>query len=380
MKDPASSRFSAARFVLIALPLLAAILWQEGQLGRLRAEHSALLTRASMQGLDPSGNPLPSGKSGNPRLDPLAEARDLAQVLIRRAGSEDRNHTDWEVQIPLVERLQALRPSQLEEVIRLLLDAGDMPPDARFNLLFHLLDRLGEDRPERALELAEEMETRRPDHHVQYRIDSEISSHACSLAEKDPEAAWAWFLEKRSGWDERRIRDARGSLLIGISRIDPAQALRKSDEEGHDGIEFLHYSYLREQKIANISALRVWSRGDEDRRSEMLAYIRQQTFPLYNHEPNRFDNVIPWIGEARLTDDEIGFIIDPQLCDLGPRIDQQETGKWIDWLNRRFAQEEVTGQIDRLFKNPRTGPAARSWLDSLQPAEAAEFTKRYRLE
>jgi hypothetical protein len=90
--------------------------------------------------------------------------------------------------------------------------------------------------------------------------------------------------------------------------------------------------------------------------------------------------VIPWIGEARLTDDEIGFIIDPQLCDLGPRIDQQETGKWIDWLNRRFAQEEVTGQIDRLFKNPRTGPAARSWLDSLQPAEAAEFTKRYRLE
>lgn len=377
MKDPASSRLPAARFVLIALPMLAAILWQEQQLGRLRAEHSALLARASMQEVDPSGNPLPPGKSQHRRSDPLAEARDLAQVLIRRAGSEDRLHTDWEAQIPLVERLQALRPSQLEEVILLLLDARDMPPDARFHLLFHLLDRLGKDRPARALELAEEMESRRPDHHVQYSIDSEISSHARRLAEKNPEAAWAWFLEKRSGWDERRIRDARGSLLTGISRVDPAQALRKVDEEGHGDIAFLDQCFFREQKIANISALRAWSRGDEGRRSEMLAYIRQTTLPRYDQEPSRFDKVIPWIDEARLTDDEISFIIDPELCDLGPRIDPQETGKWIDWLDQRFAEEEVAGQINRLFNNPRTGPAARAWLDSLPPAEAAEFTKRH---
>ncbi len=380
MKDPASSRFPAARFVLIALPLLAVLLWQEQQLGRLREEHSALLARASMQGIDSPGAPLPPGKSEHRRSDPLAEARDLAHVLIRRAGSEDRDHTDWETQIPLVERLQALRPSQLEEVIRLLLDTGDIPPDARFNLLFHLLDRLGQDRPERALELAEEMESRRPDHHVQHRIDSEISSHARRLAEKNPEVAWAWFLGKRSGWDERRIRDARASLLMGISRIDPAQALRKADEQGHGDIAFLHHSFFREQKIANISALRAWSRGDDGKRSEMLAYIRQATLPRYDQEPSRFDKVIPWIDEARLTNDEISFILDPQLCDLGPRIDPQETGKWIDWLDRRFAEEEVAGQIERLFKNPRTGTAARAWLDSLPPDEAAEFTKRYEVE
>jgi hypothetical protein len=380
MKDPASSRFPAARFVLIVLPLLAGILWQERVLDGLREEHSALLDKASLQPTDPAGNPLPSRKSGNPRLDPLAEARDLADTLIRRAGTEDREHDDWVEQISLLERLQALNPSQLEEVIRLILEARHMPPDARFHLLFHLLDRLGQDRPARALELMEEMKSPRPDRRVRYRIDSVILSLARLLAEKDPEAAWAWFLDKRSGWDERRIRDTRASLLMGISRIDPAQALRKADEEGHDGIQFLHHSYFRGQKIANISALRAWSRGDEGKRSEMLTYIRQVTLPQEYQASHRFDTVIPWIDEARLNNDEIGFIIDPQLCDLGPRIDPQETGKWIDWLNRRFAREDVTGQIKRLFENPRTGPSARSWLDSLPPAEAAEFTKRYGVE
>jgi hypothetical protein len=378
MKDPASTRFSAFRCALIGLPLLAGIVWQERELDRLRADHAALLAKAAARGIDPAGNALPSRKSDRSRPDPLAEARDLAGTLILRAGSEDRDHSDWVAQISLVERLQALKPSQLEEMIRIVLDAGDMPPAARFHLLFHLLRRLGTDRPEEALALAAKMETRRPDHHVQYRIDLVISSLAARLAKKDPEAAWTWFVQERQGWEEHRIKSTLPTLLGGISQVDPALALRRAGETGLEDISFLStYGSTPEQKLATLSALRTWSRDDAGKREKMRVHIQRQTLPTKHDENNRFDEVIAWIDRARLTNDELGFFTHSASFDIGSRIDPRETGKWIDWLSHRFPDEEIAGQVKRLFKDKRTGEAARAWRDALPPSEAADFNGRF---
>lgn len=381
MKDAASSGVPYRWIALIGLPLVAGGIWQKRETGRLRSEHATLLAEAGKQGIDPSANPLPSGKTGRPRPDPLAEARELADALIERAGTGDRYRSDWAAQVPLVDRLQSLNPAQLREMIAIFLEAGDMQPEARFPVLFHLIRRLGDDFPQEALALATGLEQRNPECLEQDGILALFGGLAARHAELDPEAAWSWFLEAKLGWGDWRKNNVLPEVLGGICRVDPALALQKADESGVEELYFVRKSCQTiPQKIAAIQALRTWSRDNPGKRSRMLDHIQSQTLKSPYDELNRFDDVISWIDQADLTNGEIGFFANSTGFDLCYHIDPRETGKWIDWLGKRFPDDEIAGQMKRLFKDKRTGDAARVWRDALPREEAAAFAERYGIE
>ena len=93
-------------------------------------------------------------------------------------------------------------------------------------------------------------------------------------------------------------------------------------------------------------------------------------------EPVAFADVTDWIEQAGLATDEIGFLADRSSLDLCYYIEPRDTGKWIEWLDRTFPQEETTQQIKHLVEDSRTSDAAKAWLASLPPEQASALEKR----
>ena len=365
--------------VRIALPvflMVAGGIWQQREISRLRTEHVALLDLARSRGIDPyAPEALPA--KPYPRRDLMEGARTLAGDLIRRAAKGASHQADWAGQMEIVDRLEALNPAQLKEVLRIVLDAGEMPEQRHLWISLDLLERLADDIPEEALARSVEMESRLPENFPRYNFFLLQARIAGRFAEQSPEAAWKWVLdEDRKGWEGGRGM-ARAAVLGGIARADPAAALRRAEEAGVPGTSILlQHCHTLDQKVAALTALRSWSGNDGERRAKLDEYIQKQTLKHDFQETVQFDAVTGWIEQAGLTTDEIGFMAKASTLDLSYHIDPRDTGKWIEWLNRTFPEEQAKHQMKRLIKDHRTQDAAKAWLATLPPEEAAALVKR----
>lgn len=357
-----------------ALLLVVGAFWQQRELGRLRTEHESLRAEAQAQGIGPSAEKETRQRVERQRRDPLAEARALADDLLRRAISGESNQSDWAAQAALAERVRALNPAQLRVVIDAILGAESVPVELRQALAIHFLGRLVEDFPKEVLaRLEKDLRDNTPDH----LCDGVISAAASRFAERDPDAAWEWFQNLQLDPAGQWLQPMQQTLLTGIGRSDPALALRRAEEAGIKGT-----SYLRQgerttgQQLATLAALRAWSRGDPERQTELQAHIEAETLKPTYRDPNRFGVVTGWIEQAALPMDEIGFLADPATLDLCYHIDPRETGKWIEWLDQKFPQDQIERRLRQFFEDHRTKAAAQAWLDGLPPDKAAAFKLR----
>ena len=344
---------------LAAIVLVAAGIWQQREIISLRKERESLLAQARDRGIEtlPS-TPMPR-RVVTKRGDPLEEARALADELIHRASSGDSYRSDWSEQAILLERLQSMSPEQLRELIRLFRESEIMPSELRFGVIFDCISRLGDDFPREALDLAADLAVIYPGLLTGYQFWDHVGSIAGRYAERDPEACWAWFLEVRDGWPETRKIGAVYSMFEGMSRSDPAAALRRAAESGVEGISFLSRgTQTIDQKIAVLSAVRAWSEEDPSRQNLLKEHIQAATLKSTYQQPNRFDEVTSWIKEARLPLDEIAFLADASSLDLCYYIDPQDTGKWITWLCETFPADQVNRRVSIMFTDHRTKTAA----------------------
>lgn len=357
-----------------AVLLVAGVFWQQRELGRLRIERDFLLEKARSQGLKTGAESEAPRKVKRQRRDPLAEARALADDLIRRASNGGVYQSDWAAQAALAERVQALNPAQLRAVIDAIVAAEEMPEETRKELAFHFLGRLAEDYPEEVLtRLEKNLREDRPDH----RFGEVFSAASSRFAQRDPAAAWKWLQDLQLDPENPWHQSVRHSLLAGIGRTDPALALRRAEEAGIDGISFLRGGERTlDQQLAALAALRAWSRDDPEKQTKFREHIEAATLKPTHDNPNRFDDVTGWIEQAALPVDEIGFLADAGTLDLCYYIDPRETGKWIEWLCLKFPEDRIEHRLQRLFEDHRTKAEARAWLDRLPPDEAAAFKQR----
>lgn len=365
------NRFSVIVISAAAVLLLTGALWQQRALGQLRAEHEELSNQARARGIPPAGETAPTRKAA--RRDPLAEAWALAEDLIRRALDGGVHQSDWAAQAALSERVRVLNPAQLRVMIDAIAAAEELPGELRSELTFHFLGRLAEDFPEEVIARLEKDLHRE----TNYRFGEVFSAALIRFAERDPEAAWARFHELPLDAGNRWFQPMQYALLTGIGRADPTLALRRAEEAGIEGTDFLRQGERTiDQQLATLTALRAWSTDDPARQAQLLEHIQAETLKPTHHDPNRFDVVTGWIKEAQLPLDEIGFLADAGKLDLCHYIDPRETGKWIEWLCRTFPEEQIGHRLQRLFEDYRTKDEAQAWLKGLPADEAAEIERR----
>ncbi len=367
------TRSSAIAISCASILLVASTLWQQRDLARLRTEHESLLAQAHAHGTGLGTDPTTSRKVDRDRPDPLAEARALADDLIRRAVAGGMHQTDWAAQAALAERLQVLNPAQLRVMMDAVLDAESIPEAIRQDLAYHFLGRLAADFPEEVLSrLEKDLRDDIPDH----RFGEAFSAATIRFAERDPDAAWEWFQGLQLAPENRWFQPMQHSLLAGISRNDPARALRRAAEAGVEGTYFLRGGVKTlDQQLAALAALRAWSHDDAGRQAELRKHIEAETLKPHFQDPNRFDSVTTWIEQAALPEDEIGFLADGAF-DLCYHIDPRETGKWIEWLCRKFPEDRIEHRLQRFFEDHRTKAEAQAWRDALEPDEAKAFEER----
>lgn len=274
-----------------------------------------------------------------------------------------------------------MNAAQILEMIHCFEAATSMATSLRFEMIGDCLSVLGKDFPDKALAVAEELESRYPAEIEPIRIWRVIGAIAASLAEQDPNLAWEWFQKSQEGWDEQRREGMLYSVLTGITRSDPATALRRADE-----LQLKKFSFLRadastdNQKLATLTALRAWSAGNPAHQAVLKDYILKSTLRSTYKAPNRFAQVTAWIETAAFSADDVAFFRDPSLLDLCYHIEPQETGKWIEWLERKYPDGGADKRIAQFLKDGRTKAHAQAWLDALPPEQAKVIKQRLQLK
>lgn len=363
---------------LVVLLMIAGGVWQQQDLQRLRKEQALLFDQALNRGINP-GEPDALATKPYPRKDITKEdARALAEDLKRRADGLGTYQTDWAEQMKFIDRLEALSPAQLREMIAIFLKPGEITGLNRLWVTLDLLQRLAEDFPEEAMAHITELESRAPGTSATHNVIDSLAKIATRFGEKSPDAAWRWYLDTRKGGPEG-FDSIREAVLGGIAKRDPALALRYAEGTGsaEGGFYFLgHYCTTLDQRVGAIKALRTWSGEDAERKVKLDPFIKEQILKQGYEETVRFETVTSLIEQAGLTMEEIGFLGDRSKVDLAYYIDPRDTGRLIEWLDRNFPEKQSTQQIKHLMEDHRTDQGAKAWLDALPPEQAAAFKAR----
>jgi hypothetical protein len=191
----------------------------------------------------------------------------------------------------------------------------------------------------------------------------------------DPDKAWAWFQEHKNSMTERQVTPVLWSLLKGVARTHPADAIDLALEAGLEPKNLPRIlawpDQSVEEKVAAYIATRDWGRRASENQATLRETIRELALSKSYGGEIRFDTVTEWIRRAGVTADELVFFADPSATDLGFYIDPLETGRWMNWLHETFPEDQLKMRFQRLLEDSRTQVAAKQWLSD-QPDEVAD--------
>ncbi|YCM42206.1 hypothetical protein V2O64_12920 [Verrucomicrobiaceae bacterium 227] len=352
----------AISFIIVLLALT--LSWRNHlTITRLRNTHQTLLTQTSAAGITPT-DPLPVS-TRQPKKNPLQEAERVAARFIAYGRDMKGIYHEGHIQeldqatrdrmaIQMNEVI-ALNGKQLEHLIALISKDSTITEDVRLNLLQFSLTRLGTLHPQIALDLLCTPPLK----------DQLGGGYSRSIAEnianiwnaQAPDAFLDWFRENRTALPPNATTSILYGLSLARSVTTPLELFPFLKEFSPDPAGYfphiLQKSTLtlsdRHECLTQIRELAETLPDPKKRKKYLLDNNRALILGQTNHGAD-FETATAFATSGIFTPDDLEFLWNPAICDLSYNIKKEDTGRWIDWLQKNFPDGKADHRIKQLLK------------------------------
>lgn len=262
------------------------------------------------------------------------------------------------------DRLVTLDAAQLKLMIAEIRAANYLGNLTCQSLIGFSIATLADDQPQTALALL----TESSDVFKAVCMGSFVVSASLGMwAEDDPLAAVNWTKKQITEFPDLITDYDRQRVISGMAMQDPKLAFKLIGELGIEQVSpaisgIVTAAKTPEQRTAVLNLLRehLATLPDDTTRTEISEYAIERF--AYDIVQGRFEASAPWLAEANFTSSEL----DSFASGLQRSIKGSETGKWIEWIGKKFPPDKANENIERLIRNWTSNDyqAAGEWLVS----------------
>ena len=341
--------------ILIALTLS----WRNQRtIDTLRTAQESLLTQAHSSGINLT-DPLPLSSRSSAK-DPLREAERVAANFIAYGRDMKGIYNEYYVaQLPPAARQRmiaqmdeiiALNGKQLEHLISTIQNAPGLDEEVRRNLLQFSLTRLGALQPAVALAIINTSP-----------LFEEMGGYSRSIVEtitttwnaQAPDAFLSWLRKNHPTLPPATTSTITSQLSLGLSVTAPLDLFPFLQEFSPTPANYfphiLQKSTLsladRHECLSQIRELAHTLPDPKERAEFLQKNNRALILGQLNHEAD-FETSTAFATSGVFTPDDLEILWNPAICDLSYHIKEEDTPRWIDWLQETFPD----GQADRRIK------------------------------
>ena len=380
MKGWLSIRVPIALTIILSL-ILVVIAWSnQMQLKQVRKEHLNLLNHAESLGLDPDNPVLTSQRTRSIEAPEDIEA--LAREFIAVGIDFNNCHNDelfsqLDAQskdrvITQVNRVLSLNQKGLQQLIELIIAEPELDKAVRMKLLNFTLLRWAELNPSNALAFL--VQSPQLGSQLDRSMRSLLTRMVTSWTKEAPDDIIAWLDKDHEQLDPKN----RSSILYHLTRaivverpLETFELINKHSEKPHSYFPVI----FRNNELAVAERIEILRRvqemapeldSPEAKEKFLTKNLKALVLGQKNHHGD-FQTAIDMIKAADLQTDDIEFIWNPAINDLGYYIKDEQTGEWINWLRDSAPEEKSARRIKQLFER---------W-ERRDPDEAKAFSQKH---
>ena len=363
-------KISLALSIAILLVGIVPGLFQRQHLTDLREEHRTLVAKAVKLGISVADDD-ETRQTKKQRVDTAkkvgAIADEMASFYLEMAAldaaGQGREQAVQDRKLEMKERLLAMDPAMLKQVIATLEGHPSIPDDARSGLIASTLLNLTEDRPETALALVIQA----------YGVleksplgDQVVASALKRWATDSPESALSWLQANAEKYPGLASEEAKRALISGTASNDPAHAFK------------LMADLLPKDKSAAVRAIVAGCTAVPEKRDLFLSTLRGHLSAVADPAESRqlrddafqslgrhlskgnFEEGSEWVDKAGFSPEEM----EKFATGLSYFSAKKDTGRWIDWLSANLPVEGAAGPVSTLVSEwtQKDHQAAGQWL------------------
>ena len=272
-----------------------------------------------------------------------------------------------------IEGVMSLDLSELEALIRTLAEDPELHYKVRRDLLTFSLARWGAIDPRKLLDhLARSEDLKKPlGPGYLYLVRTTLSR----WINESPDAVMQWMKESRGTLPEDITGPATSHFAQKIASEDPLETFEFINEFSPRPHSYFPYILRRSELAAEdraeaIARIREMATSLEDT-GEKQRFIHKnlEAFVLsqQTHQAD-FQTAIDTIEAANLGIDDIEFIWNPAISDLGYHIVEEQAGDWILWLRDNIPTEKSKHRVKLLLRDwkERDAQAATAFIEQHQ--------------
>jgi hypothetical protein len=368
--------------IAVALVFSGLLLRNARDLAQLQAQKETLRSQVLDLGSNPDAPLHLSQRSLSPGTRP--DLREIARAYLR-CGHEFKDayneHAIRELDPASRARIAAaldgvvsLNREGLRELIQILRDEPGLDPGVQRNLLTFALAHWGT--MDRSALLEYLLHSPGLEEQLQGNSPFLQRTQLTSWIKEAPSEVLAWMRKNRDELPKEFLESATWNFARSMAMTDPLgtfELVREfADEPGRyfPGI-------FRDSKLSVAERTEVISRltemaeelGDGEERQKFLSKNLKPLVLSFKGGESDFRTAVETIEAAHLEPDQIDFLWNPAVTDLGSYIKQEEMGQWILWLREKAPVGPSQIRIKQLLER---------W-QKRNAEEAAEFIRRHQI-
>ena len=379
-------KVSIAASILILLVAALFGFQNHQRLATVRASHAKLVATAAKLGvsidLSNPGDPVRITKREreNKEADAKAAAAEFITFAREMEAMEKKGGPPDEAQqkriMEFMERMMALDSSQLKVLIAEVRAAKDLKDETRQGLIIFSIMTLSNDHPQAALTLLTESSDLFEQNGMSEHV---VSTALAKWGKDDPLAALEWVRKNSAKFPDLITDDAKRGLVTGAAIQDPKLAFKLIGELGFKETHGTVSNITRaaktpEERSATLAALREHEATIKDEKARKEFSNQAVSGFADAVGKDGFDAGSKWIGEAKLTPDELESL----TGGLSHSIKDGEQGKWIDWIGKTLPPEKTEDNIRSIVRKWTRDDyqAAGKWLAAAPEGPAKNASVR----